>query len=91
MGARFRHVLVDEFQDLNPIDPQFVDGMVAQGAWMFVAGLVGREVAGDKPGSVARRLAAVRPPIPEPITMASKSRCSTSSVRSTCAAASIQP
>jgi len=32
------HLVVDEFQDLNPMDLQFVDGMVAQGARVFVAG-----------------------------------------------------
>jgi DNA helicase-2/ATP-dependent DNA helicase PcrA len=32
------HLVVDEFQDLNPMDLQFVDGLVAQGARLFVAG-----------------------------------------------------
>lgn len=32
------HLVLDEFQDLNPMDLQFVDAMVAQGARVFVAG-----------------------------------------------------
>ena len=32
------HLVVDEFQDLNPMDLQFVDAMAAQGAQLFVAG-----------------------------------------------------
>jgi len=32
------HLVVDEFQDLNPMDIQFVDEMIAQGARVFVAG-----------------------------------------------------
>lgn len=32
------HLLVDEYQDLNPMDLQFVDELVAQGARVFVAG-----------------------------------------------------
>jgi hypothetical protein len=32
------HLVVDEFQDLNPMDLQFIDWMVIQGAWVFVAG-----------------------------------------------------
>jgi DNA helicase II / ATP-dependent DNA helicase PcrA len=32
------HLVVDEFQDLNPMDLQFVDAMVTQGARVFVAG-----------------------------------------------------
>lgn len=32
------HLVVDEFQDLNPMDLQFVDAMTAQGAQVFVAG-----------------------------------------------------
>jgi DNA helicase-2/ATP-dependent DNA helicase PcrA len=32
------HLIVDEFQDLNPMDLLFVDGMVSQGAQAFVAG-----------------------------------------------------
>jgi len=32
------HLVVDEFQDLNPMDLQFVDRMVAQGVRVFVAG-----------------------------------------------------
>lgn len=32
------HLVVDEFQDLNPMDLQFVDRMAAQGAHVFVAG-----------------------------------------------------
>lgn len=32
------HLVVDEFQDLNPMDLEFIDGMVAQGARVFVAG-----------------------------------------------------
>ena len=32
------HLIVDEYQDLNPMDLQFVDEMVAQGARVFVAG-----------------------------------------------------
>ena len=32
------HLIVDEFQDLNPLDLDFVDGMIIQGAVVFVAG-----------------------------------------------------
>ncbi|GIL06877.1 MAG: DNA helicase [Betaproteobacteria bacterium] len=32
------HLVVDEFQDLNPMDLEFVDLMVGQGARVFVAG-----------------------------------------------------
>ena len=32
------HLVVDEFQDLNPMDLQFVDTMVTQGARVFVTG-----------------------------------------------------
>jgi len=32
------HLIVDEFQDLNPMDLAFVDGLVAQGARTFIAG-----------------------------------------------------
>jgi DNA helicase-2/ATP-dependent DNA helicase PcrA len=32
------HLVVDEFQDLNPMDLRFVDEMVRQGARVFVAG-----------------------------------------------------
>src|SRR5208282_5223189 len=32
------HLVVDEFQDLNPMDLRFVDAMAAQGARLFVAG-----------------------------------------------------
>jgi DNA helicase II / ATP-dependent DNA helicase PcrA len=32
------HLVVDEFQDLNPMDLQFVDMMATQGAQLFVAG-----------------------------------------------------
>jgi DNA helicase-2/ATP-dependent DNA helicase PcrA len=32
------HLIVDEYQDLNPIDLEFVDLMTAQGAILFVAG-----------------------------------------------------
>ena len=32
------HLVVDEFQDLNPMDLEFVDRVVAQGAKLFVAG-----------------------------------------------------
>lgn len=33
-----QHVIVDEFQDLNPLDLQFVDHLIRQGATVFVAG-----------------------------------------------------
>src|SRR5262249_16531812 len=33
-----RHLIVDEFQDLNPVDIEFVDGLIGQGAIAFVAG-----------------------------------------------------
>lgn len=33
-----RHLIVDEYQDLNPIDLQFVDLMAARGVVLFVAG-----------------------------------------------------
>jgi hypothetical protein len=33
-----RHLVVDEFQDLNPMDLQFVDSIIDQGATVFVAG-----------------------------------------------------
>lgn len=33
-----RHLIVDEYQDLNPIDLEFVDLMAAQGVALFVAG-----------------------------------------------------
>jgi len=32
------HLIVDEFQDLNPIDLQFVDELIARGATTFVCG-----------------------------------------------------
>ena len=32
------HLVVDEFQDLNPMDIQYVDAMATQGARIFVAG-----------------------------------------------------
>ncbi|NQT19360.1 MAG: ATP-dependent helicase [Planctomycetes bacterium] len=32
------HLVIDEYQDLNPMDLQFVDGIVGQGARVFVAG-----------------------------------------------------
>ncbi len=32
------HLVVDEFQDLNPMDLEFVDLMVGQGSRVFVAG-----------------------------------------------------
>jgi len=33
-----RHLIVDEYQDLNPIDQQFVDEMIARGVTTFIAG-----------------------------------------------------
>jgi superfamily I DNA/RNA helicase len=33
-----QHLVVDEYQDLNPMDLRFVDEMVAQGARVFIAG-----------------------------------------------------
>src|SRR5260370_3452423 len=33
-----QHLIVDEYQDLNPIDQQFVDELIARGAITFVAG-----------------------------------------------------
>lgn len=33
-----RHLIVDEFQDLNPLDLQFINSMVARGVGLFVAG-----------------------------------------------------
>lgn len=33
-----QHLVVDEFQDLNPMDLLFVDSMITQGAMAFVAG-----------------------------------------------------
>jgi DNA helicase II / ATP-dependent DNA helicase PcrA len=33
-----QHLIVDEFQDLNPIDQQFVDELIARGVVTFVAG-----------------------------------------------------
>jgi DNA helicase II / ATP-dependent DNA helicase PcrA len=33
-----RHLIIDEFQDLNPLDLQFVDHIVQKGATVFVAG-----------------------------------------------------
>ena len=35
---RLEHLIVDEFQDLNPMDLRFVDKIAAQGAHVFVAG-----------------------------------------------------
>ncbi len=32
------HIIVDEYQDLNPIDQRFVDEMISRGAVTFVAG-----------------------------------------------------
>src|SRR5207248_1280144 len=32
------HLIVDEFQDLNPMDQAFVDGVVARGPSIFIAG-----------------------------------------------------
>jgi DNA helicase-2/ATP-dependent DNA helicase PcrA len=32
------HLVIDEFQDLNPMDLEFVDAMAAQGAQLFIAG-----------------------------------------------------
>jgi ATP-dependent DNA helicase UvrD/PcrA len=33
-----QHLIVDEFQDLNPMDLKFVDNIISQGATVFVAG-----------------------------------------------------
>jgi DNA helicase-2/ATP-dependent DNA helicase PcrA len=33
-----QHMIVDEFQDLNPMDLQYVDGLAAAGVTVFVAG-----------------------------------------------------
>jgi DNA helicase-2/ATP-dependent DNA helicase PcrA len=33
-----RHLIVDEFQDLNPLDLEFVDGLLRQGVYTFAAG-----------------------------------------------------
>ena len=33
-----QHLIVDEYQDLNPIDQQFVDELIARGVTTFVAG-----------------------------------------------------
>ena len=35
---QIQHLVVDEFQDLNPMDLEFVDAIAAQGACVFVAG-----------------------------------------------------
>ena len=35
---RIRYLVVDEYQDLNPMDLEFIDGIAAQGARLFVAG-----------------------------------------------------
>jgi DNA helicase II / ATP-dependent DNA helicase PcrA len=35
---QIEHLIVDEFQDLNPMDLDFVDGAVTQGATVFIAG-----------------------------------------------------
>lgn len=35
---QIEHLIVDEFQDLNPMDLDFVDGVVTRGAIVFVAG-----------------------------------------------------
>lgn len=35
---RVEHLIVDEFQDLNPVDIQFVDDLIAGGAIAFVCG-----------------------------------------------------
>ena len=35
---RIEHLVVDEFQDLNPMDLEFVDAIATQGACVFVAG-----------------------------------------------------
>lgn len=32
------HLIVDEYQDLNPMDIQFIDEMISQGAHVFIAG-----------------------------------------------------
>jgi superfamily I DNA/RNA helicase len=33
-----RHLIVDEFQDLNPLDLEFIDGLLQQGIFTFAAG-----------------------------------------------------
>ena len=35
---RIQHLIVDEYQDLNPSDLEFVDGLIASGVETFVAG-----------------------------------------------------
>ena len=35
---QLQHLIVDEYQDLNPIDQQFVDELIARGVITFVAG-----------------------------------------------------
>jgi DNA helicase-2/ATP-dependent DNA helicase PcrA len=35
---RFQHLIVDEFQDLNPLDLMFVDHLIQRGVQVFVAG-----------------------------------------------------
>lgn len=36
--VNLRHLIVDEFQDLNPLDLSFVNHLVQQGATLFIAG-----------------------------------------------------
>ncbi len=35
---QIQHLIVDEFQDLNPMDLDFIDGLVTEGATVFIAG-----------------------------------------------------
>jgi DNA helicase-2/ATP-dependent DNA helicase PcrA len=35
---QIQHLIVDEFQDLNPMDLDFIDGLVTAGATVFIAG-----------------------------------------------------
>ena len=34
----FRHIMVDEFQDTNPLQKQIVDSLCSEGAKLFVVG-----------------------------------------------------
>jgi superfamily I DNA/RNA helicase len=48
-----QHLIVDEYQDLNPIDQQFVDEVIARGVTTFVAGDDDQSIYSFRHGSPA--------------------------------------
>ena len=51
--SHLQHLIVDEYQDLNPIDLQFVDEMIARGVTTFVAGDDDQSIYSFRHGSPA--------------------------------------